>query len=176
MAEMELEELLGNLRDIERYEASPIPEDATRRMVNALKRVQCLNGTMAWRIIMVREDERKRKIMSYCHGTKCLMEAPVVMVLIINVDEDTGTIAGYMPTYPVNAGIAMAYITLVAGNLGLGTHWITNFNEDKVADLLQVPQAYRIVGISPLGIPAEEGKPFSVGVQNKLVTYELYSD
>lgn len=47
---------------------------------------------------------------------------------------------------------------LQAADLGLGTVFIGGFDEDAVRAILGVPDEYRIVGLTPLGVPAKEPK------------------
>lgn len=56
--------------------------------------------------------------------------------------------------YLFDTSFAMEYLVLSACELGLGTCWIGAFNEDKVKNLLEIPDNLRVVAISPLGHPS----------------------
>jgi len=75
----------------------------------------------------------------------------------------------------MNCSIALTHIMLRAVELGLGTCWIGAFYEDRVREILKVPQPYRIVALTPLGYPAQEGKfPGRKGL-DEVVAYETWS-
>lgn len=173
---MELVDIINDLWDVESYESMPIPEDALKRIEHVLKRSKGLNNLRSWCAVIVRDDEVKRKLMSYCHGNRALVEAPMVLVLLHNIDEDDGVIGGYMPTYPVNAGIAMAHISLTARDMGLGTQWITSFSEEKVAEALDVPDEYRVVGLTPLGTPKSKTAVVGMNAHRRLIMFERFQD
>jgi nitroreductase len=61
-------------------------------------------------------------------------------------------------TYPIDVAIAVDHMTLAAVEEGLGTCWIGAFYEDKVKEILGVPQTVRVVALLPLGYPAEPAK------------------
>jgi nitroreductase len=47
---------------------------------------------------------------------------------------------------------------LAARALGLGTVFVGVFQEEPLRDLLGIPESVRVVGLFPLGYPAEEKK------------------
>jgi len=55
----------------------------------------------------------------------------------------------------VDLSIATAYMILEAYEQGLGTCWLGSFDEDKVKEILGIPDKVRVVAITPLGYPAE---------------------
>jgi nitroreductase len=56
-----------------------------------------------------------------------------------------------------NVAIPLAYITLTAVALGLGTCWINDFSEEEAKRILGVPEGYIIVALMTLGYP--QGTP-----------------
>ena len=45
---------------------------------------------------------------------------------------------------------------LVAQELGLGTCWIGAFDENKLKQILKIPDDIRVVAMTPLGYPGEQ--------------------
>ena len=80
-------------------------------------------------------------------------------------------------TYPIDVAIAVDHMTLAAVEEGLGTCWIGAFYEDKVKEILGVPQTVRVVALLPLGYPAEtantaEGVPKPRKPLEEIVVYD----
>jgi nitroreductase len=46
-------------------------------------------------------------------------------------------------------------MALAAWSLGVGSCWVTNFYEDGVKELLDVPQRLKLVTVLPFGYPSE---------------------
>ena len=61
-----------------------------------------------------------------------------------------------MDYYLVDVGISMQQLVLAATDLGLGTCWISGFDEEKVKKVLEIPTNVRVVALTPLGYPAAD--------------------
>ena len=59
----------------------------------------------------------------------------------------------------LDCGIAGQNMALTAHSMGLGTCWVGWFKEQPVRELLGIPEALRVVAITPLGYPAQEPRP-----------------
>ena len=70
---------------------------------------------------------------------------------------DSGNIRG-QEYYLADAGIAAQSVMLAARAQGLGTVFVGIFQEEPLRDLLRIPESVRVVGLFPLGYPAEEKK------------------
>lgn len=65
---------------------------------------------------------------------------------------------GYMGEMSVLLDVAIAFTQLIlaARAEGLGTCWIGAFNNDRIKKLLEVPDGYEVVAITPLGYPSDQ--------------------
>ena len=63
---------------------------------------------------------------------------------------------------------------LAATEEGLGTCWIGAYKEDEVKEVLNIPDRYRVVGLTPLGYPAKEGKDRGRKSLSKVVSWEKF--
>ena len=59
------------------------------------------------------------------------------------------------PCYPIDVAIALDHITLAAIEYGLGTCWISSFDENKVKEILKIPEEIRIIALMPLGYSSD---------------------
>jgi nitroreductase len=73
-----------------------------------------------------------------------------------------------------DTGLAMQNLCLAAHGLGLGTVVVGNFNHQKVAEILGVPQNVEVVAITPLGYRAAEGVAPKRKDLSEFVHYEKY--
>jgi nitroreductase len=60
--------------------------------------------------------------------------------------------------YMFDTALAMQNLVLTAHSLGIGTVIVGNFDAKKAAEILEVPEGYCVVAMTPLGFPAEEGR------------------
>jgi nitroreductase len=59
----------------------------------------------------------------------------------------------------VDATIALQNMVIAAWALGIGSCWIGACNEEKVKELLKIPDKWKFVALLTLGYPAEQPKP-----------------
>ncbi len=55
-----------------------------------------------------------------------------------------------------NTDIAIEHIVLQAVELGLGTCWVRWFDDNKVKEILEIPNNVEIIALLPVGYPAED--------------------
>ena len=82
-------------------------------------------------------------------------EAPIFIVGAIK-EKSSGSNSNGEKYYPVDFGICFEHLILAATAEGLGTCWIGWFNEQKVKEALEIPNSYRVLGLTPLGYPIKE--------------------
>jgi nitroreductase len=64
-----------------------------------------------------------------------------------------------VPSTLLNVAIAIEHIVLEAVELGLGSCWIRLFDENRIRQLLNLPDHICVVAILPVGVPDEEPAP-----------------
>src|SRR5438034_8899570 len=88
-----------------------------------------------------------------------MADAPLVVVACARLDEAVAMIGGYMNSYPLDLGIALANVTVAATSEALGASWIFAFNEERVKSFLKIPAGARGVGLTHLGVLAAYAPP-----------------
>ncbi|HSV42226.1 MAG TPA: nitroreductase family protein, partial [Methanomassiliicoccales archaeon] len=61
-----------------------------------------------------------------------------------------------LPYYMWDAALSMHNLVLAATDMGLGTCYLAAYKEDKVKDLLGIPDELRVVCMTPLGYPTDK--------------------
>ena len=74
----------------------------------------------------------------------------------------------------VDAAIAMQNIVIAAWTLGVGSYWVGAFNEEKVKELLKIPDKLKVVALVTLGYPAEEPKQRKRKPVDKLFSFSSF--
>jgi nitroreductase len=73
-----------------------------------------------------------------------------------------------------DVALAMQNMVLAAHAMGLGTVHVGLFDAAQVAQLLNVPDEFAVVEMTPLGYPAAEGKPPQRKELAEIVFYESW--
>lgn len=171
---MDLMEAIRTRRSVRRYKPTPVPESTLKEVLNAARLAPSADNAQPWRIIVVMDEQTKTKLASACNGQKFIAQAPIVLIACGIPDEAFPTVGGYMSSHVIDVSIALDHLTLVAHALGLGTCWIASFKEDKVRELVGVPEDVRVVALTPLGYPDETPERTTRKNLEELVVYERY--
>ena len=153
---MEVLEAMKALRSVRKYKNIAIPEEKLKNVLNAVRLAHSAENRQPWKFLIIRNDEMRRKLAAACSPHKFLFEAPMIIVGCALPDEAFPTLGSYMCSYPVDMGSAFSHLILAATSEGLGTCMIYSFSEDRVKGVLGLDRDVKIVGITPLGFPAEE--------------------
>jgi nitroreductase len=165
---MELFEAIKTRRSIRKYQDKPVEEEKLKAILEAVQQSPSWANMQCWRMVVVKDRDVKQKIsdQSYVESffapkgykanpsKKALAEAPVVIVLCAD-PSNSGTLWN-QSYYLVDCGIAAQNLMLAARALGLGSVFVGIYDEEKLKPLLNIPVQVRIVGLFPLGYPAEE--------------------
>jgi len=139
-------------------------------VLDAIRQAPSWANMQCWRMVVVKDKTMREKIseLSYVESffapkgyksnpsKKALAEAPVVIVLC--ADPDKSGVLWNQNYYLVDSGIASQNLMLAARALGLGSVFVGVYDEDRIKSLLNIPANIRVVGLFPLGYPAEEAK------------------
>ena len=106
-----------------------------------------------WRFIVIRKKEVIQEIAHASVINRWLKNAPVIIMACADPTE-SGTQRKKL-YYMVDTSIAFDHLILAATDVGLGTCWVAEFNEEKVKQLLEIPRRIRIVALTPLGYPED---------------------
>ncbi|GAB4390561.1 MAG: nitroreductase family protein [Thermodesulfovibrionales bacterium] len=165
---MEILDAINRRRSVRRFKDTPVEEEKLMAVLEAGRQAPSWANLQCWRFVVVRDAETKEKLseLSYVESffaplgykanpaRKGIAEAPVVIVACAD-PAASGTLWN-QPYYMTDVGIAAQNMMLAACGLGLGMVFVGVFREDKLRDLLGIPQNIRVVGVLPLGYPLEE--------------------
>lgn len=158
---MDVYEAIAARRSIRRYKPDQVSEEQVLRVLDAARLAPSWKDQQCWRFIIVRGEEGKAGILAGFEdtnpGKKAITAAPVMIVLC--ADPQASGKMGDKDYYLVDAGITMENLMLAACAEGLGTCWLGEFDENPVKAALDIPVAWRIVGMTPLGHPDQDPKP-----------------
>ncbi len=167
-------EAIKTRRSIRRYKETPVPENLLKEVLNAARLAPSADNAQPWKIIVVRDEQAKQRVTQACNSQRFMVQAPVILVVVGIPDEAFQMVGGYMSSHVIDASIALDHLTLAAHSLGLGTCWIAWFKEEKVKDVLGIPEDVRVVALTPLGYPDEDPERPPRKNLEELVVYDRY--
>jgi len=171
---MDLMEAIKTRRSVRKYRPAPVPENLLKEVLNAARLAPSADNAQPWKIVVVMDEQAKYRLAAAANGQKFIAQAPVVLVACGIPDEAFQTVGGYMSSHVIDVSIALDHLTLAAHAFGLGTCWIASFKEEKVREILGVPEDIRVVAMTPLGYPDELPERTPRKNLEDLVVYDRY--
>jgi len=177
----ELRDLFIWRRDVRHFQSTPIPEELLSRLLEVACLAPSVGLSEPWRFVIV-EDAGRRAAIRACFEAcnKDALRAQsedraslYARLKLAGLDDapchiaafaDDGTQQGHrlgrhtMPetiAYSTVAAIHSLWLAARAEGIGLG--WVSILDPARVAAILDVPAAWKLVGYLCLGYPAEEG-------------------
>lgn len=139
--------------------AGNIDEKDIDRLLEVAIAAPSAGNMQPWRIVVVKNKERKHLLAEAAFGQAFVATAPVVFV-ICAVPEESASRYGERgeSLYVLQDTAALTLQLLVAAHMmGYGACWTGAFAEEIVADILNIPKNMRPVALVPVG--QVQGKP-----------------
>jgi nitroreductase len=154
---MDVMDAVRKRRSVRSYLSKPVEEEVLNQVLEAARLAPSANNRQEGRYVVVRDQGSKHLLSIAAEGQGFVAEAPVVIACC--AVESNRVMSGGQPAYTVDLSIAVDHMTLAASSFGLGTCWIGAFNEDRVREILGIPESVRVVALLALGYPNHHSNP-----------------
>jgi len=133
-----------------------MPEkEKIERILDAARLAPTWANMQGMHYIISQDPEKVNQIWRAVGQKTKFAEAPMFLTGVI-AESGSGTNINGLKYYPVDFGICFEHLILAATAEGLATCWIGYFNEEQVKEILEIPNKYRVIGLTPLGYPIKE--------------------
>ena len=163
---MEALEAIKTRRSIRKYKPDPIDDKTLDKVLEAARWAPSWANTQCRRFIVVRNSQTKEELagtLSQGNGAiPALLSAPVAIVACAKLgragysSKDHSPMSDKGDWFMFDVGLTMQNLILAAHAQGLGTVVIGAFDAKKVAEVLEVPEGFCVVTLTPLGYPDQE--------------------
>ncbi|MFC2021047.1 nitroreductase family protein [Chloroflexota bacterium] len=192
---MEVLEAIRTRRSIRQQKADPIDDETLEKILEAARWAPSWANTQCWRFIVVRDENIKTQLA----GTRprrpsppgetppaapppsAITQAPLIIVACAEMGK-----AGIRPDgtpstdkgdtwYMYDVALATQNLVLAAHDMGLGTVIMGAFDAKKAAEILGVPEGFRVVVMIPVGFPDQEGRPPTRKELSEIISYDKFN-
>lgn len=154
-------------RSVRKYLDTPVTDEQIEAIIGAAQRASTSSNQQVWSVVVVRDDERKRRISEAIGGRAYVEAAPVFLVWVMDLARNEAVIReqgieaealSYMDVTllaALDTGLAAQNALLAAESLGLGGVFVGSLRNDPdaVRDELGLPyRTFPVVGMS-IGVP-----------------------
>jgi nitroreductase len=197
---MNVLEAIALRHSVREYRPDPVPEEMLLRLIEAAHQAPSSRNLQPWEFIVVTDPAQRRALRGAANDQAQVEQAGATLVCLGSLrqqDALSDRIEGMLtPDLPPeererlmrmvqrhrhdqefrrahvthSTYIAVAYATLAATELGLGTCWMTSFHADTVKALLGIPDDFIVACLLSVGWPAV---PLRAGGHNRRPVAEI---
>jgi len=163
---------------VRKFEKVPVDDKLVGVMLYMATQSPSAGNVQEWEFVVVKDKDLKKKIADAALHQDFLADAPVVIVVCANLEKISlkySKRGELLYSIQDTANAAMA-ILLAAHALGLGSCWVGSFDEERVKDILELPEKLRPLVILPVGYPAEQPKEKSRIPFETLTYFNKYNE
>jgi len=164
-------EVFQSRRSVRKFKSEAVPEDDILKIIGAARTAPTSGNQQPWKFLVVRDTDKINRMKDACLKRSLdrltadqrrqnedriksrlndYFSAPVYIVILT---DNNSLYPGYNHW---DGPLAAGYLMLAARALGYGTVFITDAVPDEVTkDVLQIPDRYARVCLTPLGVPVE---------------------
>ena len=173
---MDTFEAILNRRSIRKMKSDPIDDKALEQILEAARWAPSWANTQCWRLVVVRDKDIKKQLSGTMFNfrrpegdapnptAQAVIDAPVLIIVCAELNR-SGCRPGGEPStdkggnwYMFDTALAMQNLVLEAHALGLGTVIIGAFDAKKAGEILEVPESFCVVAMTPLGYSDQESR------------------
>ena len=139
-------------RSVRKFKSDPVSDELITELMKAAMAAPSGRNHQPWEFIVIKDEKKKIEIAKHHAYAQMAKESPVVVVVCGKKDEKW---------HVHDCAAATENILLAAANLGLGAVWcgMDDEKQPSIKKLLNVPDAYWVFSLIPLGFPNENPPP-----------------
>jgi nitroreductase len=169
---MDVSEAIKTRQSIRDYKSDSVPEEKLLRVLEAARLAPSAANRQQWKFIVVQDGKKREALARAANNQGFIAQAPVIIVAVAT--EPERMMPCDIPNYAVDLAIAIDHMTLAAAGEGLGTCWIGAFSQEKVKEVIGIPERYKVVTLFPLGFARSARNIKIRKALEEIVCYEVY--
>ena len=171
---MDVMEAIKKRYSVRNYQDRAVETEKLDSILEAARLAPSASNRQEWRFVVVQDKGIRQRLMQAAKDQAFVGQAPVVIAACAKTDSHIMTCG--QQCYPIDVAIAVEHMALKATEEGLGTCWVGAFYEDKVKEILGIPQDIRVVALLVLGYPVKlRPNPKDRLRLKEIVMYERWS-
>lgn len=160
---MEFEETVYCRRSTRAFLNEDVDEETMLKIIKDGTQAPSAGNIQPWRFILISNQDVKFSLANASFGQRFVAQAPWVIAVVGKCDESAVYYGerGRSLYCLQDTAAAVMVILLSSVNRGLGACWVGAFDDNKVAEILNLKPGERPVALIPVGKPAKtpSGKP-----------------
>lgn len=168
-------EIMKQRRSIRNYSDKIVSKEMLQQILEAIQVSPSWKNKQCVEVIVIEDKQKQKEIGEMVKHNPCENAyTNATYTLIFIADPSRSGNRDGKPYYMADCAIAVEHAILSATALGLATCWVGIFPEEQLKQYLSIPEAYRIVALTPLGFSNEEIEARPRKTMDALVHYNQF--
>ena len=162
-------EIIKSRRSIRNYKNEKIKDEEILKIVEAGRWAPSASNNQPWRFIIVQNVELIKKIGDACKIltiNSFVEKAP--LIIIIYTEKKHRWVE-------LDCGICAENMMLEAHSIGIGSCFVGAFKENKIKEIINLPEDFNVVGLITFGYKENEKEPTLRLDLKDIVKYDFYT-
>lgn len=163
---MNFNELITKRQSVRKYTDKPVEQEKIVACLEAARLAPSASNSQPWTFVVATDNELRKKIAKASVGpfnsfNNFVKQASVIVAIVMEKSKVIAEMGGRIKKKEyalIDVGIAAEHFCLQAAELNLGTCMVGWFNEQKVMELLKVPNNKSIPLIITVGYTLDDYK------------------
>jgi len=153
---MDIFELIQTRKSVRKYQNIPVENNKIEKIMTAAQLAPSWKNGQCWKFIVVSDPDTKKELIRCTNTFNQSWLGKEYAIIVACGDPGKSGKRNNKEYFMVDVAIAMENMVLAATSLGLGTCWIGAFDEIKIKKVLNIPDEFQVVALTPLGYPAKK--------------------
>lgn len=154
---MSIMKVIHSRRSIRRFTDDDVSPECVEQLLEAAIWAPSAGNVQPWRFYVIKSARIKEQLSRAAYDQHFINEAPSVIAVCVDCRASSQAYGdrGKNLYCLMDAGAAIQNLLLMVHERGLGACWVSAFDEEKVANILESKPDLRPVALVPIGHPAE---------------------
>lgn len=153
---MDFKEVVKNRYSCKKYSSQQVGQEKLTAILNAGRLAPTAKNLQEQHIYVLQSEEALAKVDQV---TPCRYGAPTVLAVAFDRSNVYTYPGGKRDSGIEDAAIVATHLILAAANEGVDSCWLNNFDPDKLADILELPENEELLMLMDLEYKAEGAGP-----------------
>jgi nitroreductase len=153
---MDFLDVLSTRESIRSYDPmQTVAKDILIKILDAGRLAPSAANKQPWRFVLASSEEKLVKVKA-CYDKPWFHDAPHILIVVGNKQQSWIRRYDNRNFIETDLAIALDHMILTATNEGIGTCWISNFQQDVLYAALDLKENECVYGLTPLGYPKSD--------------------
>jgi nitroreductase len=151
LAGMETWDAIRARRNVRSYDSSPIPQADLERILEAGRRSPSSNNLQRWAFVLIQDKEQLERISHVWRSAGHIAVAQAAVGVVAPVSDDPKVTA----SVNYDLGQTTMMMMIAAADLGIGTAHASVEDHELAAEILGLPEEWKLAWLIGLGYPGD---------------------